>query len=167
MNLIRLGSLAAILLASASGFASEEKISFNRDIRPVLSNACFACHGFDAKERKADLRLDTRDGAFADLGGYAAIVPKDPGASEAWQRILSDDEDEMMPPPDFHKKLSDDEKALLRRWIEEGAEYQAHWSFVAPVKVEATGAGEEKNAIDRFLLNKLKKRRAFPCWRGG
>ena len=113
---------------------AEEKISFNRDIRPILSDACFACHGFDAHERKADLRLDTRDGALADLGGYAAIVPKDLEASEAWQRILSDDEDEVMPPPEFHKRLTDDEKALLRRWIEQGAEYQVHWSFVAPVK---------------------------------
>ena len=75
---------------------SEERLTFNRDIRPIFSNACFACHGFDAKERKADLRLDTAEGARADLGGYAAIVPGDPGKSEAWLRILSEDEDEVM-----------------------------------------------------------------------
>ena len=158
MKLFHQGSLSAALLAFTSPMViAEEKISFNRDIRPILSDACFACHGFDAHERKAYLRLDTRDGALADLGGYAAIVPKDLEASEAWQRILSDDEDEVMPPPEFHKRLTDDEKALLRRWIEQGAEYQVHWSFVAPVKAEPGAAAKAKNPIDGFLQETLEK----------
>lgn len=164
MNFIQKGSLSAVLLASTAAIAAaEEKISFNRDIRPILSDACFACHGFDAHERKADLRLDTRDGALADLGGYAAIVPKDLEASEAWQRILSDDEDEVMPPPEFHKKLTDDERALLRRWIEQGAEYQVHWSFVEPVKAEPEAAANVKNPIDGFLQERLKKEGLSPA----
>ena len=90
---------------------------FNRDIRPILSENCFACHGFDAKKREADLRLDTADGAFSDLGGYRAIVPGDPAKSEVWQRILSTDPDEIMPPPKSHKTLTDEQKDTLRRWI--------------------------------------------------
>jgi hypothetical protein len=129
---------------------SEERLTFNRDIRPIFSNACFACHGFDAKERKADLRLDTAEGARADLGGYAAIVPGDPGKSEVWLRILSDDEDEVMPPPEHHKPLTAAEKETIRRWIEQGAEYQQHWSFVAPEKAELPLPGIA-NPIDSFL----------------
>lgn len=164
MNLISQGSLSAVLLVSTLALsAAEEKISFNRDIRPVLSDTCFACHGFDAKKREADLRLDNPEGAFADLGGYAAIVPGDLESSEVWQRILSDDEDEVMPPPDFHKQLSEAEKKLLRRWIEEGAKYQAHWAFVPPQKSTPPPGTEEDNPIDGFLQNRLKKEGLDPA----
>ena len=135
---------------------SEERLTFNRDIRPIFSNACFACHGFDAKERKADLRLDTAEGARADLGGYAAIVPGDPGKSEAWLRILSEDEDEVMPPPEHHKPLTSSEKETIRRWIEQGAEYQQHWSFVAPEKADLPLPGVA-NPIDSFLQHRIQK----------
>src|SRR5213080_1814135 len=86
--------------------AAEEPLSFNRDIRPVLSSKCFACHGFDAKKRQADLRLDTPDGAMAEHDGVRAIVPGDLAKSELWRRVASTDEDEMMPPPTSNKKLT-------------------------------------------------------------
>lgn len=132
------------------------EISFNRDIRPILSDTCFACHGFDAKKRKADLRLDVPEGASADLGGYQAIVAKDPEASEAWVRILSDDEDEMMPPPDFHRALTGPEKKLIRQWIAEGAAYEKHWAFVPPVKTSPGITPASGNPIDGFLQDRLK-----------
>lgn len=111
----------------ASVFAAEERVNFNRDIRPILSDKCFACHGLDKHARKADLRLDQREIAL-DL---KAIVPGRPDDSELVRRIQSDDEDLVMPPPKSHKPLTSVEKELLRRWIIEGAEYQPHWSFIS------------------------------------
>src|SRR3954468_24333865 len=113
------------------------KVDFNREIRPILSNQCAKCHGPDAKERKggADgLRLDVRDDAAADLGGYAAIVPGHPEKSELIKRILSTDDDARMPPKGSGKKLTPREIDLLKRWIEQGAEYAQHWSYVKPVR---------------------------------
>ena len=127
--------------------------SFNRDIRPILSENCFACHGFDAKTREADLRLDTAEGALADLGGYRAIVPGDLEKSEAWQRILSTDPDEIMPPPKSHKTLSDAQKDTLKRWIEGGAVYEAHWSLETPTLPAPPVA--EGRPIDAFLEARL------------
>ena len=98
------------------------KIDFSRDIRPLLSDNCFACHGPDAKQRKAGLRLDTREGALADLDGISAVVPGKPSESELVTRILTDDGDDLMPPPDSGKQLDAAQKALLRQWIADGAE---------------------------------------------
>ena len=113
--------LFATLFADAS--ASEAKVDYNRDVRPILSENCFACHGFDDASREADLRLDVSDSATADRGGYAAIVAGDSAASEAWQRITSDDESEVMPPGDSHRELTAEQKDILRRWIDVGAVY--------------------------------------------
>lgn len=135
-----------------------EKISFNHHVRPILSENCFFCHGPDEKMQKADLRLDTLEGASRDLGGYAAIVPGDPEKSEAWQRILSDDPDTVMPPPESHRTLGASDREILRRWIEEGAAYEAHWSFVAPVRPAVPAPGDPawtKNPIDAFILARL------------
>src|SRR5881392_1460970 len=117
-----LGLMALYAVDGAT--AAENPLSFNRDIRPILSSKCFACHGFDAKKRQADLRLDTPDGATADHDGVRAIVPGDLAKSELWRRVTSTDEDEMMPPPMSNKKLTAGEKLLLKRWIEQGAKYQ-------------------------------------------
>ncbi len=108
-------------------------ISFNKDIRPILSDKCFACHGFDAKNRQADLRLDTADDAHADRDGQFALVPGDPDKSLVWQRIMSTDDDLLMPPASSHKQLSDSEKQLLLQWIEQGANYQSigHSNYLA------------------------------------
>ena len=93
----------ALLLALAWSAMADAKVSFNREIRPILSEQCFSCHGFDAKHRKADLRLDTREGALADNDGVRAIIPGDPAKSELWKRLLSKDPEEVMPPPEAHK----------------------------------------------------------------
>src|SRR5687768_4174425 len=111
--------------------AADEKVNFNRGIRPILSDTCFKCHGFDANQRKADLRLDTREGALADLGGgHGAIVPGKPDESEAYRRMSSDDIEEKMPPPDSGLTLTAKQVELIKKWIEQGAEYPQHWSFI-------------------------------------
>jgi hypothetical protein len=148
-----LGFLAILTLVWP---ASGQPLQFNRDIRPILSEKCFACHGFDAKTREADLRLDEPEAAFKpDKHGTAAIVPGKPDDSLIWYHITSDDEDEIMPPPESNKTLTGGEKAMIRRWIEEGAKYEKHWSFEAPVKPEVpAGVGSE---IDRFVAAPLAK----------
>jgi len=125
------------LLALVGAVAAEDGLNYGRDVLPILSEKCFACHGPDETTNDADLRLDTREGATADLGGYAALVPGKPEESEIVFRIESEFEDEVMPPPDSHLSLSAEEKATLKRWIAEGGEYEAHWAFVAPEKPEA------------------------------
>ncbi len=147
--------LPSLLLAAVStGMAAP--VSFNREVLPILSDKCFACHGPDASHREAELRLDVREDAVKD-----AIVPGKSKDSEAFLRILSEDPDEVMPPPKSHLTLTAAEKDLLRRWIDEGAEYQPHWSFiplpavvaVPPVKDAAWARGD----MDRFILARLEQ----------
>ena len=134
--------LIVLVVAIGPRIASaEEKIEFNRDIRPILSDNCFFCHGPDKKQRQADLRLDERESALS----AGAIVPGKPEMSDLVKRIFSTDADEMMPPAESPKKLTGEQKELLRRWIAEGAEYQGHWAYVKPAK-PTTPAG--KPAID-------------------
>jgi len=108
--------------------------TYARDIRPILADACFNCHGFDAAERKAGLRLDTPEGAYAEKDGVRSVVPGDLAASEAWHRIRSADPLDRMPPPDFHHRLSPGQIELLERWIAAGAVYEDHWAFVPPTR---------------------------------
>jgi hypothetical protein len=143
---------ALLALSPLATFAAE--VSFNRDIRPILSDNCYYCHGTDSNHRKAGLRLDNFEGATADNDGVRAIVPGDPAKSELWLRIISKDEDEVMPPPDAHKTpFTSAQRDLIRRWIEQGAKYEAHWAFVPPVKA-AVPAGEA--AVDHFIGQRLK-----------
>ena len=124
-------AFALWLAASSPAGAATRKVDFNRDIRPILSDNCYACHGPDEKARKAKLRLDVAESALA----KHAIVPKDLKKSELWARITTKNADDLMPPPESNKKpLKPEQIALLKQWIEEGANYQGHWSFVAPVK---------------------------------
>ncbi|RIK80581.1 MAG: hypothetical protein DCC67_09205 [Planctomycetota bacterium] len=136
--------------------ASEaQRLEYNRDVRPILFDACVSCHGPDSASRKADLRLDQRAAAME----MAAIVPGDPDSSEMIRRILSTDEAETMPPPATKKVLTDRQKQTLIRWIEEGAEYQPHWSLIAPRLVEPPAVKDEtwvRNVIDRFILARLE-----------
>src|SRR5262245_48302428 len=148
-------SVAGWLLAAGPTIAAERDISFNRDIRPILSSKCLACHGFDAKKRQADRRLDTAEGATADHNGVRAIVPGNLANSELWRRVTSTDEDEMMPPAASNKKLTDAERDLLKRWIERGANYQKHWAFEPIVGPAAPGSVKDRSPIDAFLDERL------------
>lgn len=142
-----------------------EKIQFNAHIRPILSDKCFACHGFDSTKREENLRLDTAEGAYAALDGdpsQFAIVPGDPKRSVVWQRIMSKDEDDIMPPPDYHKPLSDKEKDLITRWIQQGAVYQEHWAFAAIQKPQLPEA-VAKHPIDAFVRKNLRKSGLSPA----
>lgn len=134
-------------------------VDFNADIRPILSSRCLTCHGPDEAERAAGLRLDTEAGSREDLGGYAAVVPGDPDASELMLRLTSDDETMRMPPADKGPPLSDDEISLVRRWIEQGASYDLHWAYQPPRRPALPAVGDAawpRNAIDRFVLARLE-----------
>lgn len=139
--------------------SAAEKIDFNRDIRPILSGKCFACHGPDEEERGGDVRLDTEEGAKQDMGGYAAVVAGDPEASEMIYRVTTDDDIDMMPPEGKGEPLSKEEVALLSRWIEQGGKYAQHWSYQKPQKPEVPETGQKdwkvQNEIDPFIHRRL------------
>ena len=138
-----------------------ESLNFNRDIRPILSENCFYCHGVDGNKREADLRLDLREDAIE--GG--AIVPGDLEESEMYYRIHSTEEDEIMPPPDSNRILSSEQKKILDRWILEGAKYERHWAFVAPQEKtppKVKQADWVRNPIDSFVLEKQEENNLSP-----
>jgi hypothetical protein len=133
-------------------------VSFNRDIRPILSDNCFACHGPDKNQRKADLRLDTEEGVRADRGGYHVVVPGKLEQSELVQRIAAVEESKRMPPAKFGKRLSARQVELLKRWIEQGARWERHWSLLAAQRPERPPVRDRswpRNAIDEFILARL------------
>ncbi len=159
------GCLGALSLATLTGFAGTNQILFNRDVRPVLSDTCFPCHGFDANKRKAELRLDTAEGVVQVHKGRQAVKAGDLEGSELWRRVNSKDPQIMMPPPDSGKSLKPDQIARLRKWIEEGAVYQKHWSFEAPIRSAAPEVRHPawpKNEVDRFILATLESRNLEP-----
>jgi hypothetical protein len=134
--------------------ATVARIEFNRDIWPILADNCLACHGPDSKKMKGGLRLDLRDEAIkSGKSGEMALVPGKPEASELVRRIFATDEDDRMPPPESHKALTKVQKELLRRWIAEGAEYQSHWAYQAPVRPAVPGS---RNGIDFLVQKRLK-----------
>jgi mono/diheme cytochrome c family protein len=154
----------AVCLASATvqveAATTDEEVRYGRDIRTLLSDRCFECHGSDSAARESGLRLDQRAQATADLGGYAAIVPGDVDASELWLRINSTDPEEQMPPPSAKKRpFTQEDRARIARWIETGATYEEHWAFVAPVRPELPGLSREdwpRGGIDAFILARLE-----------
>jgi hypothetical protein len=156
-----LASTCSLVLGAQSAAGAgplPQIVEFNRDIRPIFSNNCFACHGPDKHKRQADLRLDTEKGAFADLGGSHALVPGKPGQSELYQKITAKDVDERMPPRKFGKTLTKRQIDLIRRWIEQGAKWQKHWSLIPPrrpVLPEVGNAAWPNNGIDSFILSRL------------
>ncbi len=142
------------VFGSGSFSAAEEPISFNRQIRPLLAEHCFTCHGPDAAQRTAELRLDTFDGATADLGGHAAIKPGDTATSALLARVKSADLDVRMPPREAVRGLTADEIILLERWIAQGARYERHWSFLPPERLplpQVQQPGWVRNPIDHFI----------------
>lgn len=150
----------AVFVPSASGY--EESIEYNRDIRPILAENCFACHGPDSAARKGDLRLDQRDAAIE----AAAIVEGKPAESSLIERIKSNDAELVMPPPSSHKKITPEQLALLEKWISAGATYQPHWSYIAPQPQAPPAVQQEswvKNPIDRFVLHRLEQMGLSPA----
>lgn len=149
-----------LLSVSSLVVAADQKIEFNRDVRPILSNNCFLCHGPDPKHREGGLRLDQREGALTKLeSGHTGIVPTDISASEVVKRIISQKPDEQMPPKASGKSLTTAEINILKQWIAEGAEYQGHWAFLAAVRrdpPETKFNTHVRNEIDKFILSRLE-----------
>ena len=144
--------LFLLILAAAS---AAEPVDFNRDVQPILSENCYQCHGPDGGARKADLRLDKKEGAYRTKDGITPVKPGDSANSDAIVRVLSTDRDEVMPPPKSHRKLTDAQKQLLKRWVDEGAKWGEHWAFIAPKRGEAPGISDF-----RFQISDLEKRDA-------
>jgi len=146
-----------IIATLATPIVAEGIIEFNKDIRPIFSDHCFSCHGPDKRARKADLRLDTYEGATRDLGGYSAIIPGDPDKSELLLRTMHSDPEELMPPPKSKiSKLDSEQIRLLKQWIKEGANYQRHWAF-SPITNPKIN--NKEHLIDHFVSKRLKNER--------
>ncbi len=151
------------LFYSASADNSKGRVDFNREIRPILSDGCFTCHGPDEKTRKARLRLDTKEGAFAKPG---VIVPGEAAKSRLIDRVTSKDPAVVMPPPSAAHKLTERQIELLRQWINEGAQWNEHWAFLPPARPEAPKVGNAawvRNPIDAFVLARLEKEGLKPA----
>lgn len=166
--LIPLLLVASLLAAHAAAQTSPPapRVDFSRDIRPILSDKCFACHGPDPEFREAELRLDIRSGVFQHPGKRKIVVPGKPTESLLWRRITHTDPDQVMPPPDSGKMLNAQQRELLRRWIEQGADWREHWAFTAPVRPEVpTPRGDIRpaNTIDGFLLARLEREGLRPA----
>lgn len=144
--------VVCIFVPAEIGAAAD--VDFDTEIRPILSEKCFHCHGPDPATREAGLRLDTAEGAFQDLGGYAAFVAGKPAKSEALTRVHSTDADEVMPPPSAKLALTDNEKRLLTEWVQSGADWSEHWAYVAPKMptVPDDPTAWSHNEIDRFII---------------
>jgi len=156
----RLVLLLSGVAVAAGGASPQKPIDFNRDIRPILSDTCFACHGPDEKHRMVGLRLDTKDGAFAERKGGPVIVPGDPAASRLYQRVSAEKKAMRMPPAGAGQELTAAQIDLLRQWIEQGAKWETHWAYTPPVRPELPTVREKgwpRNAIDNFVLARLER----------
>src|SRR6267143_850125 len=134
---------------------AEKPVDFNRDIRPILSDACFTCHGPEEKSRQGGLRLDTKESAFAERNGYGIIVPGSSATSRLYQKISSKDDAFRMPPPWSGRSLTAKQIELFRRWIDQGAKWQSHWAFEPPKRPTVPQVKDQtwpENAIDKFTL---------------
>ena len=154
--------LAALGCASRLGAAD---VDFNRDVRPILSDKCFACHGPDEKHREAELRLDVEKSAKEDRGGYRVLTPGKPDQSDLVKRIISEDESERMPPKKSGKALTPAEIELLKQWVAQGAKYQVHWAYAPPTRHPAPAVKDASwpiNWADRFILARLEKEKLKP-----
>ena len=156
---MRLFLATTILALSPALLMADNVPDFAHEIRPILSNHCFKCHGPDQDERKGGkegsggLRLDTEEGAHADLGGLKALVPGKPDESELIARIISKESDELMPPPKSGKKLTPPEIDLLTRWVKAGGKYTKHWAY-APLEIREPDSTKSIDSLIRALLEK-------------
>src|SRR5215510_2583491 len=163
---VAMGVRATEPIASMPSASDGTAVDFSKQIRPILSDNCFQCHGPDESQRKAKLRLDTRQGAFAKLrGGGLAIVPGKPAESKLVERICAEDPDDRMPPARTNKKLTAQQIELLKQWIEQGASYSEHWAFVAPHRPALPKVKFHdwpRNGLDYFILARLEKESLKP-----
>jgi hypothetical protein len=166
MVLAALSGDPGTLASDASGPVSSPTVEFNRDIRPILSDRCYQCHGPDGARRKANLRLDQESSTQSERDGHRAITPGDLEASELYRRITAEDDSERMPPVKSGKTLSAAEVERIGRWITEGAKWQPHWAFIAPKSPPAPhvrGEGWARNPIDAFILGRLESEGLAPA----
>ena len=159
--------ISFLTIAAAAAFAADSKpgVDFNREIRPILSDNCFQCHGPDEKHRMANLRLDIKEGAFAQTKRGAVIVPGDAAKSLLFQRISHADKARRMPPPAADRNLSDKQIELVKRWIDSGAKWETHWAFATPKRPELPAVKNTawaRNPIDRFVLARLESEGLHP-----
>ena len=146
--------LSTCFLFATAAMASAEEIDFARDIRQILSDNCYHCHGPDEGAREAELRLDTKEGLFRNLDGTTVVAPGNVDASELIRRVVSNESDERMPPADSNRSLTPKQIGLLTKWVENGAVWKGHWSFQPPVQPEVP---KGKNAIDYFVVRRLEQ----------
>ncbi|MGE3822112.1 MAG: DUF1549 domain-containing protein, partial [Isosphaeraceae bacterium] len=163
--------LAVVLVLVPFSAQGADAIDFNRDVRPILSESCFQCHGPDTAKREADLRLDSREGLFRSKDGSTVVVPGDPEESALIFRIESDDPELVMPPPKSGKSLTRSQAETIRRWVAEGAAFQGHWAYVPPVRPatpdvsaleKSAPVGFVRNDVDRFILDTLASKGLTP-----
>ena len=161
--------LLVLVSGSLVSKSQADPINFNRDIRPILSDRCFHCHGPSEENREADLRLDVADGdhgALRDVDGATPIKPGDLQASLLWERIMSEDEDVRMPPPDSRKKpLSAEEQELIKQWILQGAKYDQFWAFTTPMRRRPSNvqhADWRNGLIDPYIMARLEAESLAP-----
>jgi Planctomycete cytochrome C len=159
------GCICIFGLPGWSQVRAEPPVDFDREIRPILSEHCYPCHGPDQRTRKADLRLDRKNDAFRVREGIAVIVPAKVEESEMIRRVASGDPDEVMPPPNFKKRLNSQQVDRLRRWVAQGAKWEGHWSHSVPARVPAPPVNDQKwprNPIDHFVLARLEREALRP-----
>lgn len=154
-------TLATLALAPQSLVVADEPVDFGRQVRPLLAEKCFSCHGLDEESRETDMRLDTKDGLFAEIdsGGFA-VVPGNAAKSAIYARLITEDEDERMPPADIQKEMTAEEIDLIKRWIDQGSPWQDHWSLIAPQRPTVPNVRDvnwPRNEIDHFVLAQLDK----------
>lgn len=157
--------VAAILSPITASLHADDKVDFARDVRPILSDACFQCHGPDQTQRKADLRLDTREGAFGESNGSVPVVAGKADESEVYLRIASNDPAMLMPPPKSGKKLSTKQIELIKAWIDQGARWNSHWAFEAPQRPKMPKiqrADWVRNSIDELIVARLEREGLSP-----
>src|SRR5688572_1689793 len=165
-SIILIATATALPAAQSSGPPIPRVVEFNRHIRPIMSNTCFKCHGPDVKSNKSNLRLDIAELALAPHKNSKGrvttpIVPGKPEQSEACPRISTNDQADIMPPADSLHHLSATDKALFKRWIEQGAKYQPHWAYLVPAKAPLP-PGSEAHPVDRFIRAELSARNLKP-----
>ncbi|MFT5289860.1 MAG: hypothetical protein ACI8QC_002234 [Planctomycetota bacterium] len=156
--------VAALLGAVSNPSAASGRVDFSQDVRPILSEFCFTCHGPDQAQRQAKLRLDLAEGALGERRGGAVIVPGNVEESELAYRVATQDEHDIMPPLKAKNPMSAEQIEILQRWIGEGATYASHWAFVPPSKTELPGeAGELGNPVDAFIHERLGEEGLVPA----